>query len=177
MTTASAKKRKRASRPIYGVIEKVAVLETGEERLAIVAAHPIDRKLMAERGYRRGDEVRLEIKQSRNVRFHRLAHAIGNLLVEHVEKFRSLSGHAALKQVQQEAGVCCEPMEIDLGPLGKVQAQVARSLSFDSMDEAEFGEFFTGVTDYIDQHYASVLTDDVRAEYFLMVGDNNRRAA
>lgn len=180
MTMAAQRKAaKRAARPIYAVIERVAVLETGEERLAILASHPIDRKLMKERGYRCGDEIRVEIKKSRNVKFHRLAHAVGNLLTENVEKFRHLSGHDALKQVQQEAGVCCEPMEIDLGPvIGKVKANIARSLAFDSMDEAEFGEFFTGVCDWIDQHYASVMTDDVRAEYLLMVaGDDRRNAA
>lgn len=172
-TYAQNKAAKRARRPVYATIERVAVLETGEERLAILASHPIDRKLMKERGYRAGDEVRLEIKKSRNVKFHRLAHALGNLLAENVEAFRHLSGHDALKQVQQESGVCCEPMEIDLGPvIGKVQAKIARSIAFDEMDEAEFGEFFKGITNYIDQHYASALTDDVRAEYFLMIEGN-----
>lgn len=171
MTTAAQKKAaKRARRPIYGTFERVAVLETGEERLALLASHPIDRRLLKERGYRQGDEVRIEIKKARNVKFHRLAHAIGNLLVENVEQFRHLTGHDALKQVQQEAGVFCDPMEIDLGPvIGKVQARVARSIAFDEMDEGEFREFFKGITDYIDQHYASALTDDVRAEYHLMV--------
>lgn len=188
MTTEAARKirAKRARRPIYGVIEKVAVLETGEERLAIVAAHPIDRKLMAERGYRRGDEVRLEIKKARNVRFHRLAHAVGNLLVDHVEKFRHMTGHDALKAVQRESGVCCEQQTVDMGTLrlgelevhiGERPVTVARSIAFDEMPEEEFHEFFSGITDYIDQHYASVLTDEVRGEYFEMVGSNSSRAA
>lgn len=170
MTTALAKaKAKRQRRPIYATIERVAVLSTGEERLAILASHPIDRRLMKERGYRNGDEVRLEIKKPRNVKFHRLAHAVGNLLVENVEAFRALSGHQALKQVQREAGVCCEPMELDLGTLGKVPVNVPRSIAFDEMDESEFGEFFLGVCDYIDLNYSSAMTDDVRAEYLLMV--------
>ena len=179
MTTVAAKKiqAKRARRPVYGVLERVVVLETGEERLAILAAHPIDRRLMKERGYRRGDELRVEIKKARNVKFHRLAHAIGNLLVDNVEKFRHLGGHDALKRVQQESGVCCESMEIDLGPLGKAQARIARSIAFDEMDEGEFGEFFKGVCDYIDQNYQSAMTDDVRGEYLMMVDGEQRRAA
>lgn len=168
-TPLSKAQAKRARRPIYATIHRVAVLDTGEERLAILATHPIDRQLMKERGYHEGDELRLEIKQPRNVKFHRLAHAVGNLLVENVEAFRHLSGHQALKQVQREAGVCCEPMELDLGTLGKVPVNVPRSIAFDEMGAEEFKEFFEGITDYIDQHYSSAMTDDVRADYVAMV--------
>lgn len=175
MNTPLAKaKAKRQRRPVYGTFVRVAVLETGEERLALVATHPIDRQLLKERGYHAGDEVRMELKQPRNVKFHRLAHAIGNLLVENVESFRHLSGHQALKQVQREAGVCCEPMELDLGTLGKVPVNVPRSIAFDEMDAEEFKELFEGLTDYIDQHYSSAMTEDVRAEYLLMVEGDQR---
>lgn len=178
MTTAADKiKAKRARRPIYLTCMRVAVLETGEERLAWVASHPIDSRLMKERGWGVGDECRAELKKSRNVKFHRLAHAVGNLLVDNVEEFRALNGHDALKQVQQRSGVCCEPIEIDLGALGKVQAQIARSIAFDQMDEQEFCEFFKGVCDYIDQHFTSVMTQEVRAEYLLMVDGEQRRPA
>lgn len=163
-------KSKRARRPVYGQIRRMIDAETGEERLAMVAQHPIDRALMKERGYKNGDDVRLEIKKPRNAKFHRLAHAIGNLLRENVEAFRHLTGHDAIKQVQKESGVFCEPMEIDLGTLGKVTASVPRSIAFDEMEESEFTEFFAGVTDWIDQHYSSVMLDDVRAEYLEMVG-------
>lgn len=178
MTTAAQNiRQKRARRPIYLTCMRVAIVETGEERLAWVASHPIDGRLMKERGWHAGAEARAELKQSRNVKFHRLAHAVGNLLVDNVEEFRALNGHDALKQVQQRSGVCCEPIEIDLGTLGKVHAQVARSIAFDEMDEQEFGEFFRGVCDYIDQHFSSVMTDEVRAEYLLMVEGEQRRAA
>lgn len=171
MTTEAAKKirAKRARRPIYVSCVRVAVLSTGEERLAWVASHPIDSRLMKERKWREGDEARAEFKKSRNPKFHRLAHAVGNLLVDNVEEFRHLSGHDALKQVQRESGVCCEPMEIDLGALGKVSVNLPRSIAFDEMAEDEFGEFFNGVTDFIDQHYQSAMTHDVRGEYLLMV--------
>lgn len=179
MTTAAARiKAKRARRPVYGTIERVAVLETGEERLAILATHPIDRRLMKERGYHQGDEVRLEIKKPRNAKFHRLAHAVGNLLVENVEEFRHLSGHDALKKVQTKAGACCELQMIDMGtikfgniavPVGEVPVSVPRSIAFDEMDETEFSELFNGICDYIDLHYQSAMTDEVRAEYLEMV--------
>lgn len=169
MNVAAKKQAKRARRPIYLVVRKVADVETGEVMGALVPAHPIDRRLMRERKFTMNREVRAELKQSRNPAFHRLAHAVGNLLADNVEKFRHLSSHDALKAVQRESGVCCEPFEIDLGTLGKVQAQIARSLAFDELDETEFAEFFNGVCNYIDQHYASAMTAEVRAEYLLMV--------
>ncbi len=173
-TLAERKKAKRARRPVYATVRRVADLETGEERLAILAAHPIDRRLMKERGYRVGDELRIEIKRPRNPAFHRLLHAIGGLMVDNVEDFRDLDSHEAIKRLQRESGVCCEPMEIDLGQLGKVPVNVPQSLAFDEMDESDFERLFKGITQHIEDKYAHVLLDDVRAEFRLMVnGDSS----
>ena len=173
-TYAQKKAAKRARRPIYLVPRKMIDAETGEEMGALVPAHPIDRRLLRERGFRRDVEVRAELKQSRNPAFHRLAHAVGNLLADNVEKFAGKSGHDALKAVQVESGVCCDVLEIDLGPLGKASVNQARSLAFDEMPEDEFREFFDGITAYIGEHYAHVLLDDVRAEFWLMVQGEGR---
>lgn len=170
MTTAAAKvKAKRARRPIYATIARVAVLDTGEERLAILASHPIDRRLMKERGYRNGDEVRLEIKKPRNPKFHRLLHAIGGLMVDNVESFRDLDSHEAIKRLQRESGICCEPMEIDLGALGKVSVNVPQSIAFDEMDQADFEHLFKGITQYVADNYAGVMLAEVLDEFWLMV--------
>lgn len=167
--TAQTKAAKRARRPIYLVPRRMVDAETGEEMGALVPAHPIDRRLLRERGFRRDIPIRAEMKQSRNVKFHRLAHAVGNLLADNVEAFAGLTGHEALKLVQMESGVCCEPMELNLGPLGKVQVKQPRSLAFDEMAEDEFGVFFEGITAYIGEHYAHVMLDEIRAEFWLMV--------
>lgn len=197
MTTALARaKAKRARRPIYGEFVEVAVLSTGEKRTAFIASHPIDRNLLKERGWRKGDEVRAEFKRPRNVKFHRLAHAIGVLLVENVEGFEMLDGHDALKRVQLESGVCCEMIEMDASPvvsalldaaeallgkgarvvlagvlpkIKKIPVKIAESLAFDEMTAERFDTFFNGITDYIDRTYQSAMTDNVRAEYLLMV--------
>lgn len=170
---ANKARAKRARRPIYCVVRRVVDLETGEQIGALVPAHPIDRRLMRERKFHVNREVRAELKQSRNPGFHRLAHAVGNLLSDNVEEFRHLNGHDALKQVQAKAGVCCdvEKLVLDLGTLGRhtVDRSIPRSIAFDEMDEAEFKELFEGVCDYIDQHYAGAMTDEIRAEYFLML--------
>lgn len=170
MTTPAAKKvrAKRARRPIYLVVRRVVDPDTGEEIGALVPAHPIDRRLMKERRFHAGREVRAELKQPRNPAFHRLAHAVGHLLVDNVEAFRDMDAHGAIKEIQAKTGVCCEPLEIDLGSLGKVTAQVPRSLAFDEMSEDEFAQLFEAITAYIGEHYAHVMLEDVRAEFWSM---------
>ena len=179
MTTAAEKRAaKRARRPVYLVVRKLMDPDTGEVIGALVPAHPIDQRLLKERKFHVNREVRAELKQPRNAAFHRLAHAVGHLLVDNVEEFRDVTAHEALKRVQRAAGVCCEPFEIDLGPvLGKVTAMQARSLAFDEMEEDEFRTFFDGVTAYIGEHYAGVMLDEVRGEFWEMVNGDNMRAA
>lgn len=177
MTDAQRKIRaKRARRPIYAVIERVAVLSTGEDRLAILAAHPIDARLMKERGYRQGDEVRVEIKKARAVWQHRLIHKIGQLMVDNVEGWEQLGSHDAVKRLQRESGVCCEEMEVDIPGVGRLMVKQAESLAFDEMEQDRFEQLFDGITEHIGNKYAHVLLDEVRAEFWEMAG-RNRRAA
>lgn len=175
-TLAERKAAKRARRPVYLIVRKLMDPATGEMIGALVPAHPSDARLLRERKFTTGREVRAELKQSRNQAFHRLAHALGHLLVDNLEGFEMLDAHGALKRIQREAGVCCEPVEIDLGPLGKVLAQQARSIAFDEMEEGEFGEFFRGICDYVDVHYLPDLTGTIRDEYLLMTGEQRRAA-
>ncbi|KIP87477.1 hypothetical protein SN15_01935 [Stenotrophomonas maltophilia] len=206
LTAAANKIRaKRARRPIYATCMRLADPATGEELGSFVPLHDIDRRLAKERGYKVGHEYRLEIKESRNAAFHRLAHAVGNLLVDNVETFRDLDAHAALKRVQLEAGICCEMVEVDATPviaavldaseamlgtgarkvlagvlpeIHTIPVKVAQSLAFDSMEEEDFGAFFKGITAWIGEHYAQVMLDEVRSEFWLMVnGRQQGRAA
>jgi len=201
--TEAAKKirAKRARRPIYGKWARVVIPETGEERLAFLAANEIDKRLLKERGMRNGLECRAEFKMSRNVKFHRLAHVIGHLLVDNVEEFRGKGAHDALKAVQLASNTACDMIEMDATPvisaildaceslLGQgarkvlagvlpeiktIPVKVARSLAFDEMAEDEFGEFFHGVTEYIGLHYASVMLDEVREEFWKMANGETR---
>ena len=177
LTPAAKKiKAKRARRPIYGTWTRVVIPETGEERIAWVAANPIDSRLLKERGWKRGVECRAEFKRSRNVKFHNLGHAIGVLLVENVEAFRDMDGHDALKKVQADSGVCCdvEKFVIDLGSFGKheVDRNIPHSLAFDELDEDEFAKFFHGITSYIGDTYAGVMLDEVKGEFWMMVNGN-----
>lgn len=175
MTTkpkSTAKQRAKAKRVQRGIYFRVARLmdpETGEEVGALVPTNLIDRRLLRERGLSVDSEVRAELSHPRNAKFHRLAHAVGHLLVDNVEEFQHRKAHDVLKEIQRRAGVMCETMELDLGPLGKVPVRVARSLAFDEMEEDEFRGFFDGVTAYIAEHFAGVMLDEVRAEFWQMV--------
>lgn len=174
MTTALAKaKARRARRPIYATVMRLVDPDTGESIGAYVPAHPIDRELAKERKDPVGALVRLEVKRPRNIKFHRLVHAIGNMLVENVDGFEHLNSHDAIKRVQRESGICCEEMEIDIPNVGKLMVKVPESLSFDEMDADRFGQLFNGITDHIDRTYAPSLTVDARAEYFLAVQRNS----
>lgn len=201
-TYAEKKAAKRARRPIYMVVARLIDPRTGEEVGALVPAHPIDQRLMRERRFHVDREVRAELKQPRNVKFHRLAHAIGHLLVDNVEAFQGMQAHQALKAVQLEAGVCCDEREIDATPVIRavlaaaeavfgegaakllrtvlpevrtVTVKEARSLAFDEMPEDEFAVFFEGITAHIGATYAGVMLDEIRAEFWLMV--NGEQAA
>lgn len=170
ITPAQKKARaKRARRPIYLMVARLVDPATGAEIGCLVPANGIDQRLMKERRFAVGKEIRAELKQPRNPGFHRLAHAIGNLLVDNVDEFQGKGGHDALKSVQRESGVCCDEIEIDLGTLGMVPVKQPRSIAFDEMSEDEFRVFFDGITAYIAEHYASVMLDDVRAEFWEMI--------
>jgi len=176
MKTAAAKKiqAKRARRPAYLLVRKLFDQTTGEEIGALVPAHDVDARLLRERIFQMGREVRAELKQPRNSAFHRLVHAIGNLLVDSVEEFRDSDAHAAVKVIQAKTGVCCEPVEIDLGSLGRVTAQVSRSSAFDEMAEDEFRQLFEAIVAHIGEHYARVISGSVRADFWKMIhGETN----
>lgn len=151
--SAAVRKAKRPSRPVYAEVVRVAVLATGEERLALVATHPVDRRLMKERGYREGDEVRLEIKKPRNAKFNRLAHALGKLMVDSIDEFATLDSHGALKRLQRESGICCEEQSVEVPGGGTLALKVAQSIAFDEMSEEEFSHLFKGICHHIVQKY------------------------
>lgn len=169
LTPEERKKRNaRATTPIYGLVMKLVVPETGEQVKAFVPDGPANKAICNARKYTAGSSVRMLIQKPRNGEFHKLAHAVGTVLHENVPGFEQLKAHAALKKVQQLAGVCCDIMMIDLGMLGVHPVKVPRSIAYDEMEDGEFHELFEGVTSYIDEHYSAGLCDEVRREYHVM---------
>ena len=59
-------------------------------RLGLCADSGVDQFLCREREYRAGDVVRCEIKKARNIKFHRLVHALGRLVSDQIDKFQGM---------------------------------------------------------------------------------------
>lgn len=174
MTTQAAKKikKRRQTSPLYLKVERLIRPSTGEEIKAFVAMTEWDARLLRERKLHAGSEVRAYFTKPRDIRSHKLIHKIGALLVDNVQKFELLNAHDAVKRVQRESGVMCEETTIDLGELGEHTIRQPSSIAFDELDESQFQELFTGITKYIDEHYAADLTKEVREDYALMVIGN-----
>ncbi|MBG4448699.1 hypothetical protein I5F71_02925 [Pseudomonas aeruginosa] len=159
-TEVKAKKRKRAARPVYFECRKMADPETGEIRLAFVAAGGIDRALLKERDYRIGDRVRAELKQPRNYKFHCLVHQLGVLVGQNVDKFQGMNAHAVVKQLQGDANVCCTTEHFNIPDLGRVTRSIPESLAFDEMPEERFKEFWSGICQHLIATYWPTLTEE-----------------
>jgi hypothetical protein len=156
-----AKRRaKKASRPIYFQVRRLVDPATGEEVGALIPHHRIDQRLMRERSYRVGDELRADLKKPRNVKFHRLVHALGGLVVDQIEAFQGLGCHDAIKRLQRETGICCEVQTIELPGIGKLDVSVAQSLAFDEMDEGEFYRLWQGICRHLCDRYWPGLNQD-----------------
>jgi hypothetical protein len=169
--SAQPKRQQRQRRPVYFIVRKMADVATGEICGALVPLTPWDRRAMRERKYHVNTEVRAELKQSRNVKFHRLTHALGALLVDRLESFAGLDAHSALKRVQRECGSFCEETTVEMPGLGQLVMKLPRSIAFDEMDEGEFQQLWQEITRYICANYLPDLDPDaIEAALELMTG-------
>lgn len=149
MTAQAAKRKPKPKRPVYFQVRKLIDPATGEEFGCLVPRHRIDKRLMKERGYRVGDELRGTLTKPRNAKFHRLVHALGGLVADQIEAFQGVGCHEVIKRLQREAGICCETQEIELPGIGKLEVKVAQSIAFDEMEEGSFYELWKGICNYI----------------------------
>lgn len=141
-TTIQKKPRKQPERIMFRV-EKGALVPASE--LALLA--------LRQRGYKRGDVVSAELRQSRNPGFHNLAHALGQMLVENVEAFEGMDAHRVLKRLQWESGVGCEEMAANVPNVGLMTIRIPLSLSFETMDQGTFYGVYTGLCRHVRNTY------------------------
>lgn len=173
MTRTATKGKSRPRKPIYFRVERLVRPLTGEAVGALVPLTTWDARSMRERKYSVGTELRAELKQRRNVKFHRLAHAIGALMVEQHEAFAGLTAHDALKRLQAESGAACETVQYDLpGGLGKLTRTEPRSIAFDEMDEGEFSEVVQAMYRHIAAKYWTDMSAETIEEMVLMYEAN-----
>lgn len=113
-----------------------ATLDSGERVAALVARFATDKRLLKQRGYRVGDELRAELSKPRILGQHRKAHLLGALCVEHLPGFECEDSHSAIKRLQRDAGICCEPVSMEAKALVDALLTAAQSV---------LGEAATGV--------------------------------
>lgn len=192
---AATPKPRRERRHIMFRVES-ATLRNGELCKVLVARFATDRRLLKERGYRVGDELRAELSKPRILGQHRKAHLIGQLCVEQLEGFEREDSHSAIKRLQRESGICCELQAIDASPVVEailaaaqtllgaavtkmlravlpeiktIEVSVPQSLAFDRMEQGEFEQFYRGLCGYVCAEYWPHLTaDEVAAMAELM---------
>lgn len=123
------------------------------EKGALVPASELAKLSLRQKGYKLGDLVSAELRQSRNPGFHRLAHALGALLAENVEAFEGLDAHRVLKRLQWESGAGCEEMGVNVPNVGMMTVRIPQSLSFDSMDQGEFYTVYTALCSHVRRVY------------------------
>lgn len=161
MGTSTTKKISR--RHVYMRWQVLVDPHTGEEVRALVASSNVDRRILQSRKFRADGRVRCEIRNPRNEGFHRLVHQFGTFLVTHVDGYGhhltakgKPDSHAAVKDCQARSGAGCERVQYDLDIPGLGMTQVTRteprSISFDEMDEDEFGAVFKAMMEYVAEH-------------------------
>lgn len=127
---------------------------------------------LRERGYKVGDLLLADLTKPRNPKFNRLVHRIGQLVVANIDAFHGLEAHTAIKRLQIEGRIACDEIGIHVPGFGMVIQFIPRSLSFESLDEAEFQAAARGICRTIADRYWPALTEDQIAEMAeLFVGE------
>lgn len=108
-----------------------------------------------------GEEYFFEVKRSRNLKFHRKAFALFNLVFQNQDVYSNLED--LRHDLTVEAGYYTERVNIH----GEVIKQ-AKSISFASMDETVFSEYYDSIIKQIVLHFnfdRQDIVDNV-AQYF-----------
>lgn len=140
--------------PVYLRAVKLIDPTSGAEVSAFVPAGAADANTVKERGIKIGNILRGDLTRPRNIQFHRLAHALGGLMADSVDKFAGMTHHEVLKKLQFESGVECDVTRTELPEFGMVlENKQPRSLAFDCMEQGQFYEFVRGICTHIASEY------------------------
>ena len=85
-----------------------------------------------------GDVVGVSVVKLRSSGFNRLVHRIGQLVAANIEEFSGLDAHTCIKRLQIEGRIACDEIGVLVPGFGMVIQFIPRSMSFESMDEAEY---------------------------------------
>lgn len=106
-----------------------------------------------------GDEVLVEIKRARNVKFHKKYFALLRLTLDNlpdqvIEQYRLYSPEDLNKLVKYFLGYA------DLIKVGELQYLQERSIAFDKMSESEFETFYKRASQLIAHTFLVGVTDE-----------------
>lgn len=85
-----------------------------------------------------GDVVKVDIRKLRSQKFNRLVHRIGQLCAANIDEFVGLDAHTCIKRLQIEGRIACDEIGVMVPGYGMVIQFIPRSMSFETMDEAEY---------------------------------------
>lgn len=158
--------------PIYLRAARLVDPATGQEVSALIPATKGDQDQIARRGVKINQVVRTSLTRPRSLINHRMAHALGGLVVEHIEGFEECDYHEAIKKLQRESGVGCEQLDIEVPGVGTLRVNQPHSIAFDEMDESEFVGLLRGLCRHIaTAHWPSMTPEQVEDMVQLMPGE------
>ncbi len=154
-------RKKRVVQPVYLRVRRLMDHETGELVGALVPMDETSQTQLKELGAHVGSRWRAELKQPRNVGFHRFMHALGKMVLENVPEMSGcVDAHAVIKRLQVESETCCDVVEYKIPGIGKLMRAEAQSIAFDSMKEPEFRKLASALVNHLAAHYWPGLKDD-----------------
>lgn len=118
-----------------------------------VPADPTQSAVLRERRYKVGDLIAADMTKPRNPKFNGLVHKLGQLVTENIDAFAGCDSHKAIKRIQLEGKIACDEIAIQAPGFGMLLHIVPRSLSFDTMDEAEFQDAAKQICRFLADRY------------------------
>ena len=146
--------RKRKPEPVY-----LRVIQGG-----FAPADGYAQTQLRNKKFKIGDVVRCDVRKLRNQKFNRLVHRIGQLVAANIEAFSGLDAHTCIKRLQIEGRIACDEIGIMVQGYGMVIQFIPRSMSFDSMDQAEYHDCAKRICRLIAERYWQGLAPDQIAE-------------
>lgn len=161
----------------------------------LVPANKFAEENLRKKKYKVGDILFAVITKPRNPKFNGLVHGIGKLCIEHISDFsKYVNAHDVIKRLQLEGNICCdeiaisppqivssvlkiikpvlELLNIDVTEDGLFVFRIPRSLSFDSMDEAEFNDAAKSMCRHItDKYWPSMTVEQIEVMAERMVNE------
>jgi hypothetical protein len=104
-----------------------------------------------------GTEIMIEYKQKRNVKFHRKAFALLNLVLKNQDKYSNIND--LLVEFKLKSG----HYEEHITTKGKI-IYVPKSIAFSEMDELEFNELYSKFIDIALQQFISMSKEELEQQ-------------